>query len=119
MAALALPGISAFTSWAGSATYRLGAVQKVVEERVQPNEAVQGTLAPLVALRSPVRTFVSRPASGIDAGDLYATRHVRWLVLGPGGMPAWAYEELAAWDARETVYCFEWGGSQQCLVHVP
>ncbi|HEX6140671.1 MAG TPA: glycosyltransferase family 39 protein [Candidatus Limnocylindria bacterium] len=118
-AGLALPGASAYAGWAATQTHRLTEAQALVEQHVGPGEAVQGELAPLFALRVPVITYISRPADGINPGNLYASGHVRWLVQRPHSAPAWWPQERPAWRAQETAGCVDWGGFERCLVHIP
>lgn len=79
---------------------------------------MQGDLAPVLAMRARAQTIVSRPATGINAGDLYASPGVRW-VLTSGDAPAWAPLHAAAWAARAEVLCVAWGPGRTCLYRLP
>lgn len=116
---LALPGASAYASWAGSATYRFRTAQSALERLVPPGEGIEGELAPIFGLRTHSPLFVSRPELAIDAGNLYVTHNVRWVVVTRGARPAWSFEAPEAWARSRTVFCVEWAGEKQCLVHIP
>jgi 4-amino-4-deoxy-L-arabinose transferase-like glycosyltransferase len=115
-AGLALPGISAYASWAGNSTYVFRDAQSTVEGHVKPGEGIEGVMAPTFALRAPVPIFVSRPYDAIDAGNLWATHHVRWVIVDRSQIPAWVVDLPSVWARAQVVACVEWGGRDRCLV---
>ncbi len=116
---LVVPGLLSYGSWMRSATYRLPALQALIAGVIPAGSATQGDYAPAFAMRARALTIVSRPATGISPGDLYASRGVRWFVGRPGQAPAWASLHQAAWDARQSVVCSPWGSEQVCLWRLP
>ena len=116
--ALAGPGLVLDARWLGDATSTLPGVQARVAALIPPGSAVQGDLAPVLAMRARAATIVSRPATDINAGDLYASAGVRW-VLTTGDAPAWAALHATAWAARTEVMCVAWGPGRTCLYRLP
>lgn len=115
--ALLLPGTLSATAWARSSTATLPELQARVEAIVPAGSVVQGNYAPLIAMRVPgvllVTSFDANP------GDLYAERHVRWLVLEPGERPSWIARHSDAWAARELVLTAPWGTTTLDLYRLP
>lgn len=117
---LVLPGLVLYGSWMRAATYRLPEIQATVAAAMHPGDVAQGDLAPAFALRAPVVTIVSKPATRVNPGDLYATRGVRWYVGAAGSAPAWATRHAQAWAARTVLLCAPWsGGAPVCVWHLP
>lgn len=98
---------------------RLPAIQAEVRAIVPPGAAVEGVFAPTFALQAPVTTLVSRSWSGVNAGDLYVTRGVRWYVGTNSDAPAWAPLHPLEWSARTSRFCSTWGGQDLCLWQIP
>ena len=94
--ALVLPGIVLDAGWMASTPTTLPGVEARVAALVPVGAAVQGDLAPVLAMRTAAQTIVSRPATNVNAGDLYVTHDVRWVftdrdppgvgVAAPGGV---------------------------------
>jgi 4-amino-4-deoxy-L-arabinose transferase-like glycosyltransferase len=118
-AGLVLPGVVLFASWMLVTPSSLPGIQDDVASIIPPGAAVEGIYAPLFALRAPVVTFVSRPWAGINTGDLYAVRHVRWYIGAMGTTPGWAGRHPAAWAARQQRLCAPWGSRTVCVWQVP
>lgn len=118
-AALVLPGLLLHAGWMINARSDMAAVQDQVARTIPAREAVEGAYAPLLAFRAPVVTIVARPQAGVNSGDLYVERGVRWVVIEPNETPAWVPLHRAEWDARQQVLCVPWGSTELCLVHVP
>ena len=116
---LVAPGMATYAGWMQNATYRLPELQAQVLEAIPAGSATQGTYAPALAMRARVLTIVSRPSVGISPGDLYAVRGVRWFVGEDGERPAWASLHPAAWAARQTVLCTDWGSTHVCVYRLP
>jgi len=70
-----------------------------------------------MAMRIPVPTIVSR--SFVNAGDLYATHDVRWLLFNRAMTPTWASLHADAWEAREIIVCYPWPSGEACLIRLP
>jgi hypothetical protein len=115
---LAAPGLALQVGWVSATPSTLPGAQARIMAIVPPGAAIQGDLAPLLAMRARAVTIVSRPASQVNGGDLYATRGVRW-VFTAGPAPAWAPLHRAAWDARTSVLCVSWGPGRTCLYRLP
>ncbi len=120
LAALAVPGIVLWGGWLSTASSRLPAIQEEVLGIIDDGTAVEGGVGPAFAMRVPVPTLLSRPAIGMNAGDLYADPGVRWLVADETYVPAWADDHPDAWAARRTIRCWPWGDDgSECLIRVP
>lgn len=119
--ALAAPGLISYGAWVAGSSATLPAVQAAARSAIQDGAAVEGTYAPAVAMSAPVSILVSRPDSGVNAGDLYAEAGVRWVVAGPDERPGWVDLHPGAWTGRREVLCFRWGGAAErvCLFQVP
>ena len=115
---LVFPGLATYAGWVTSAPSTLPGLQARIASIVPPGAAVQGDLAPVLAMRTRAETIVSRPASHVNGGDLYATRGVRW-VLTTGAPPQWAVRHPAAWAARTRELCMSWGPGRTCLYRLP
>jgi hypothetical protein len=89
-------------------------------ERIVPAGAVmEGDFAPLFAMTTGAQTIVSWPSAGVNNGDEYADRRVRWLLIAPGDPPAWVALHPEAWGARQRVLCLTWGTEPVCLYSLP
>ena len=120
VAALAVPGIVLWGGWLSTASSRLPAIQEDVLGIIDDGASVEGGVGPAFAMRVPVPTLLSRPAIGMNAGDLYAEAGVRWLVADETYVPAWADDHPDAWAARRTIRCWPWGDDgSECLIRVP
>ncbi len=115
---LAVPGLALDAGWMANTPSTLPQIQAEVAAIVPPGSTVQGDLAPILAMRARAVTIVSRPATNVNAGDLYATRDVRW-VLTNGPAPRWATLHEAAWAARTRELCVSWGPGTTCLYRLP
>jgi 4-amino-4-deoxy-L-arabinose transferase-like glycosyltransferase len=118
-ALLVVPGLALHAAMMATGSRELVALQESVAAELPPAAVVEGAYAPLLAFPAPVIALVSRPETGVNAGDLYAAHGVRWVVVEDGRAPAWAVDHAAEWDARRTVLCRHWGRSELCLVNVP
>jgi hypothetical protein len=119
LAGLCLPGVVSYASWMSHATFALPAAQASVAAALPPGQAVEGRLAPLLAMRAPVVTIVPWQPARANLDDHYAHRDVRWVVTGDGVPPAWIGAHPEAWAARREQFCLEWGGDRLCLVELP
>ena len=115
------PGLIRYAGWLARTGSELPATQATVAGLVADGMAVEGAYAPAFALAARSVILVSRPDSGINEGDLYAQRGVRWLVLGPGERPAWADAHPEAWATRTERLCIPWGETHRpvCLLRLP
>jgi 4-amino-4-deoxy-L-arabinose transferase-like glycosyltransferase len=119
-AVLAVPGVVLWTTWMARATSRLPIIQEEVLAIIGDDAAVEGGVGPAFAMRAPVPTLLSRPSIGMNDGDLYAVHGVHWIVADESYTPAWAHLHRGAWEARETIRCWPWGGDDnECLIRVP
>jgi 4-amino-4-deoxy-L-arabinose transferase-like glycosyltransferase len=116
--ALLLPGVVMYGGWAAAATSRAPMIQAEVAAAID-GRPVEGGLAPLFAMRAPVRIHVRWSTSEVNWGDLYADAGVRWLVMADAYQPSWAALHEEAWEARTPVLCYAWGRGTQCLVRLP
>ncbi|MGC8635411.1 MAG: hypothetical protein ACP5VP_12305, partial [Candidatus Limnocylindrales bacterium] len=118
-AVLVAPGLALQADWATLTPSRLPSVQARIAALVPAGSAVQGDLAPVLAMQARARTIVSRPATSVNPGDLYRTQGVRW-VLTSGPAPQWAPLHAAAWAARVKELCVDWGPpGPTCLYRLP
>ena len=115
---LVFPGLTTYAGWVTSTPSTLSGIQARIASIVPPGAAVQGDLAPVLAMRTRAETIVSRPETHVNGGDLYATRGVRW-VLTTGAPPQWAALHPAAWAARTRELCLSWGPGRTCLYRLP
>jgi 4-amino-4-deoxy-L-arabinose transferase-like glycosyltransferase len=121
VAALCLPGLVLHLSWIASATRELPALQAAAIDAVPRGQVVAGPHSALVAFRAPVVALVTCcQAQPANAGDLYATRGVRYVVSG-ATPPEWVLNHPAAWESRATLLCFTWDAVPQefCLYRLP
>ena len=102
-----------------AAQSRLPEIQSEVRAIVPNGAVVQGDYAPAFALQDPVVTLVSRPPTGVNLGDLYGSRGVRWYVGVSGSAPGWAGLHPLEWSSRVSRLCSTWGGHEVCLWQVP
>ena len=120
VAGVMAPGIVLWSGWLSSASRRLPDIQAEMLEIIHDGAAVEGGVGPAFAMRVPVPTLISRPAIGMNDGDLYANPGVRWLVADETYVPAWADDHPEAWGARQTIRCWPWGDDgSECLIRVP
>jgi 4-amino-4-deoxy-L-arabinose transferase-like glycosyltransferase len=119
VAGLAVPGIVLWGGWLSTASSLLPAIQEEALGIIDDGAAVEGGVGPAFAMRVPVPTLLSRPAIGMNAGDLYTAAGVRWLVADETYVPAWADDHPDAWAARRTIRCWPWGDGSECLIRVP
>lgn len=117
-AVLVVPGLVLHVEWVTQTPTTLPGVQARLAELIPAGATIQGDLAPVLAMRARAATIVSRPATNVNPGDLYATRDVRW-VLTDGPAPAWAPLHAAAWSARTRELCVRWGPGETCLYRLP
>jgi hypothetical protein len=115
---LVLPGLVTYAGWVTSTPSTLPGIQARIASIVPAGAAVQGDLAPVLAMGTRAETIVSRPETNVNGGDLYATRGVRW-VLTTGAPPQWAALHPAAWAARTRELCLSWGPGRTCLYRLP
>ena len=118
-AGLVLPGVVMFAGWMLVTRSSLPGIQAEVASIIPPGAAVEGIYAPLFALRAPAITLVSRPWAGINNGDLYSVRDVRWYIGATGTRPGWAASHPNAWAARQERLCAPWGSTSVCTWQVP
>jgi 4-amino-4-deoxy-L-arabinose transferase-like glycosyltransferase len=116
---LVLPGVVMFWGWMRVTGSSLPGIQADVPSIIPPGAAVEGIYAPLFAMRAPAVTLVSRPWAGINTGDLYAVRDVRWYIGAAGTRPGWAASHPTAWAARQERLCAPWGSTSVCIWQVP
>ena len=116
--ALVTPGLAIYAGWVTSSPSTLPGLQARIASVVPAGAAVQGDLAPVLAMGTRAETIVSRPATNVNGGDLYATSGVRW-VLTTGAPPQWAALHPAAWAARTRELCLSWGPGRTCLYRLP
>lgn len=112
---MSAPGTLAYIGWVNRGTQILPAAQAVFERTLPSGTTVEGGLAPLFAMRAPVITIVPWARAGVNAGDEYATRGVRWVVVDHEGPPSWVALHPQEWAARERVFCTAWGSEDVCL----
>jgi 4-amino-4-deoxy-L-arabinose transferase-like glycosyltransferase len=112
---LSLAGLRDVVRWTAAATYRLPAIQERVAAAVGDSAAVQGSVTFGMRVRAPM--IVVHP--GVNDGDLYATHHVRWLLVNPNMVPTWAPLHPDAWEARQMLFCDPWPSGEACLIRVP
>ncbi|MDQ2673877.1 MAG: glycosyltransferase family 39 protein [Chloroflexota bacterium] len=118
--ALVAPGILLWGGWLSTSSSRLPAIQAELLEIMDDGAAVEGGVGSAFAMRVTVPTLLSRPAIGMNGGDLYEEYGVRWLVADETYVPAWAGDHPDAWAARETIRCWPWGDDgNECLIRVP
>jgi 4-amino-4-deoxy-L-arabinose transferase-like glycosyltransferase len=120
VSALVIPGIGLWGGWVSTASSRLPGIQEEALDLLDDGAAVEGGVGSAFAMRVPVPTLLTRPAIGMNGGDLYASHGVRWLVADETYVPTWADAHPDAWASRETVRCWPWGDSgTECLIRVP
>ncbi len=116
-AALAAPGLTSYAGWIARTPASAPAIQAAFAAAIPPGVAVEGPYAPLLAMRTSGPTLFTN--FGINPGDLYAQRGVRWLVLSAHEVPVWAPLHKAEWAARRLVASTTWGGNQISLFALP
>ncbi len=114
---LTLPGIVSYLGWIRGAPSAGPAAQARFAAAIPPGATVEGNYAPLFAMRTTGPTIFT--AFGLNPGDLYAKRGVRWLVLDAGEVPAWAPLHREAWAARRLVTSTSWGHHTIGLYQLP
>jgi hypothetical protein len=110
-----LPGVRSLQGWMARATYDLPRVQADLVRVVTDGHAIQGAVT--MAMRVPVPTIITQ--ADVNAGDLYATHGVRWLLTNRSMTPPWAEAHPDAWAARELLVCYPWPSGEACLIRVP
>jgi hypothetical protein len=115
--ALAAPGLARYAGWMGSTSSTLPAIQERALALIPVGATVQGTYAPLFAMRVRAVTIITN--FGINSGDLYAARNVRWFVDLPTTRPVWAAAHAQAWANRQQVMCASWAARQVCVYRIP
>jgi 4-amino-4-deoxy-L-arabinose transferase-like glycosyltransferase len=118
-AGLVLPGVVMFVGWMFVTRSSLPGIQLEVASIIPPGAAIEGIYAPLFAMKAPAITLVSRPWAGINTGDLYAVRNVRWYIGAKGTRPGWAASHPTEWTARQERLCAPWGSTSVCVWQVP
>jgi 4-amino-4-deoxy-L-arabinose transferase-like glycosyltransferase len=113
---LAVRGMGNLAEWTARATYRLPEIQAEVLATVTDGHAIQGA-GPTMAMRVPVPTIIVQ--EDVNAGDLYRTHGVRWLLTNRQMTPTWAEIHPEVWAARELLVCYPWPSGEACLIHVP
>lgn len=113
---LAVRGMGDLAAWTARATYRLPEIQAEVLATVTDGHAIQGA-GPTMAMRVPVPTIIVQ--EDVNAGDLYRTHGVRWLLTNRQMTPTWAEIYPEVWAARELLVCYPWPSGEACLIHVP
>jgi hypothetical protein len=117
MAGLSAPGLVQYARWMSATPSTLPAVQERVAGLIAPSATVEGSYAPLFAMRAKATTIFT--AFHTNPGDLYATRHVRWFIGRPDEVPSWTRAHAAAWAGRQEVMCAPWGGGPVCVYAIP
>ena len=110
----AIPGLRSVEAWMARATYDLPRVQDEVLNLVTDGHAIQGAVT--MAMRAPVPAIITQ--ADVNAGDLYASHGVRWLLTNRSATPAWAPAHPEAWAARELLVCYPWPSGEACLIRV-
>ncbi len=116
---VAAPGIGAWAGWMGSGSREIAQMQEEVARLVPAGAAIQGDLAPTLGMSSAARLLTSRPHDGINAGDLFESAGVRWLIGSADEEPAWAGQHRDAWLRRQERACATLGGERVCLYELP
>jgi 4-amino-4-deoxy-L-arabinose transferase-like glycosyltransferase len=112
---LSARGVGTLAGWMGRATYRLPDIQAEVLDLANDGTAIQGAVT--MAMRVPVPTLIVQ--GDVNAGDLYASPGVRWLLTNRDATPAWAASHPDAWAARRIITCYPWPSGEACLIRVP
>lgn len=116
---LAGPGLAVYGGWAAGGSATLPGLQDQALAEVPAGAVVEGKIAPVVFMRARATTLFSVAEWDLNGGDLYRSRGVRWVLGAPDQPPAWATQEAAAWASRRQAWCFDWGGTEQCLEQLP
>lgn len=117
--ALALPGSLAYGAWIAGSPRTLVATQADFERLLPADAVVEGDFAPLFAMTTHARTIVAWPGAAVNAGDVYASQGVRWLVVAPDAPPPWVARHPTAWSGRRSLTCLTWGDDDVCLFSLP
>ena len=110
-AGLVLPGLILDARWMATTPTTMPSAEARLASLLPAGATVQGDLAPLLAMTARVTTIVVWPGGKVNAGDLYSTRNVRWVVGVPGratDVPAAANARSVPGQARRTVACAPW-----------
>ena len=95
VAILAVPGLALHAGWMSGGASRLPAIQEDGVRAIPPGSIIAGGYAPLVGLRVPAVTIVTRGNKDpVNAGDLYAAG-ARFVVSGDSP-PSWSSLHPAA-----------------------
>jgi len=114
--AVCAPGLLSYALWMARAPTTLPAIQAQVAAAVPGDATVAGGLAPLLAMRTTGPVLFS--LFGINQGDLYAEKGVRWVVVGRQA-PTWAARHPDAWANRRLILSTTWGGNRVELYRLP
>lgn len=114
---LAAPGLVAWSGWVTGTASTLPAIQEAFRAAVPAGATVAGGLAPTLAMRT--SGIVMFSGFGMNAGDLYAQRGVRWVVAEQDEVPAWVSRHPAAWAARRLILSTTWGPHVVGLYELP
>lgn len=114
---LSAPGLITYARWTASAPMTVPSVQARFAAAIPPGVTVAGNYAPLLAMRTRGPTVFS--LFGINQGDLYTLRGVRWVVVQQGEVPSWAAQHPVAWAARRLILATTWGMDRVELYQLP
>lgn len=120
--ALAGQGLALDARWMSSTSSDLLPTQALARSLVPPGSVMQGGYAPILGMTTAATILVPFSGGGVNGGDLYVSRGVRWVVGVPGlerDVPTWVHLHADAWAARKTVLCTEWGGERVCIWSLP
>jgi hypothetical protein len=120
VAVLAAPGSIAYAGWIAHGSRTLVATQAAFERLVPDGAILEGDFAPLFAMTTRAQAIVPWPHAGVNVGDRYADRGVRWLVAsGDEPPPGWVAQHPDAWAGRRSVHCATWDRQDVCLFALP
>lgn len=119
VALVSTPGLATWAGWVASGSTEIARAQAVVAALVPAGATIEGDLAPTLGMSSDARLITSRPADGINAGDLYEIAGVRWFVGRADEAPAWASLHRRAWTSREARHCLPLDGQTVCVYELP
>ncbi len=122
LGALVAPGLLLDVHWMTVTPSTMQSDQAHIAVVLPAGAVVQGAYSPLLAMTARATTLIVWAGGKVNAGDLYTSRGVRWVVAAPGqsgDTPSWVDLHPAAWAARRAVACVAWGGAQVCLFALP
>ena len=117
-ALLAVQGVVATGPLSPLPPTTLPGLQTLIAQTLPAGQVVYGGYASTLAMTAVVPVITPWPSAGFNAGDLYETRGVRWVVLEDGGLPTWLEKHPNAWETREVEGCAIWGRHEVCLIHL-